>query len=182
MLELADLDEMLEDDLPKELMVDPTHPSNDAFYESQRQITAAISLQTARLRPIEVQATKLHFTGLPQTKIAERLDVGAMSVGKYLKKPDARRLLALLSHLQQLNDGATLAHRKHILYRIAIDNEGHRPNVSVQAIQEINKISGAYEPAQASNVFNIQINSELLPRGQLDTLPKPHIIEGEIDG
>lgn len=179
---LENLDEMCEDDLPAELLQDPAHPANDLFYQSLSQIKAAINLQLVLIRPIEAQATRLHLQGLSHTKIAEKLDVGAASIGKYFKKPNVLRLKRLLNHLQHLLDGPNQDHRKNILYRIAIDNESQRPSVSIQALQEINKMSGSYEPIDKGVAVNITINSEQLPRGKLDQIPQGMTIdqEGEV--
>ena len=181
LMALEHLDEMCEDNLPIELLNDPAHPANDKFYETLNQLKAAINLQMVLCRPIEVEAAKLDLQGLTHVKVAHKLDVAAQSIGKYLKKKEVRRLQSLIRHLQHLLDGPNLDHRKNILYRIAIDNEGQRPSVSIQAIQEINKMSGAYEEKSThGNTVNITINNELLPKGKLDELPIGMTIEGEV--
>lgn len=82
-------------------------------------------------------------------------------------------MVVLLNHLQQQLDGPDKDHRKGVLWRIALENEEKRPNISVQAIQEMNKMTAAYNDGNQGNgnVVNIQINGELMPRGNLDTLP-----------
>jgi hypothetical protein len=57
---------------------------------------------------------------------------------------------------------------------VALDNEEKRPNITVQAIQEMNKMAGVYnqDGGNHNNVVNIQINGELLPKGNLDRLPE----------
>jgi len=180
LLALDSLDELCEEPLPIELLKDPYHPGNDVFYQTLNQIKGLINLQSVKLRTIEVQAVRQAFKGLKKTQIAENLDVGYQSVLNYLKKPDSLRLLQLLTHMQILLDGPQKEHRVHMLYRIAIDNECDRPTVAVSAIQEINKMSGVYEPAAQVGGLNVTINNEVLPRGELDKLPEPHIIEAQI--
>jgi|LWDU01.1.fsa_nt_gi transposase len=179
-LALEDLEELTEEHIPVELLADPSHPSNEEFYQSLNAIRRAIVHQSTVMRQIEVQAVKLHMTGMPATKIAEKIDVAPQSVYKYLKKPEATRLRALLTHMQQLQDGPTEEHRKNLLYRIAQENQAQRPSVAVSAIQEINRMSGTYEPKMAGGNLNITINSEILPRGSLDVLPAGMTIEGEL--
>ncbi len=161
LMALEHLDEMDEDNLPIELLNDPAHPKNDQFYQSLNQIKRAIVHQSAILRPIEVQAAKYDLTGITHVKVAEKLDVGAISVGKYLKKPGVIRLQQLIRHMQHLLDGPRQEHRKNILYRIAIDNEHQRPSVSVSAIDMINKMCGSYEEKSATNTVNFSININL---------------------
>lgn len=167
-----------EDHLPQELLHDPHHPRSDSFEQNVIGIQRAILAQRNQMKPKMREAIQLHHSGLPATKIAERIKVTAPTVGKYINSDKGQRLLALFNHLQAKLDGPTSDHRKGILYRIAVDNEKERPNIAVTAIQEINKMSGAYEQSGDGNAINITINNELLPSGKLDELPPVHVIEG----
>jgi len=180
LLRLEDIEEICEEPLPLELLKDPYHPSNDVFYESLEDIRRSITHQQATMRPIVVEIIKYVHTGLPQTKIAEKLRVTPQTVSNHARSPNGKRLLQLIRHYQQLLDGPQHAHRQHMLYRIALDNELNRPNISIAAVQELNKMNGAYDTAAQSTSLNITINNELLPRGPLDQLPKAHVIQGQI--
>ena len=160
--------------LPGELTLDLHHPMNDAFQRRIDELSGKIQA-FGRLMPKKKRdVAKLYCRNLTTRDIAKRVDVCPQTVRKWLRLPKVAHLVLLIEHLKQAIDGPNLEHRKGILYRIAIDNEEKRPNISIMAIQEINKMSHSYaQPEQqAGNVVNIQINGELLPRGSLDTLPE----------
>lgn len=171
-----------EDNLPTELLLDPYHPSNDKFYESIKSIQRLVNAITHGWPQSKTEALRLVHQGMNDTQVGKRLKIGSQTIGRYRKSQQGKDLLQLYRHLQQLRDGPQLDHKKSFLWRIAVDNEENRPRISIAAIQEMNKMSGSYaEQNAASNVFNIQINSELLPRGQLDELPPVHVIEHKKD-
>ena len=182
LMALDDFELMTEDELPIEQHKDPNHPENADFYTSLTVIKRAIEAHMVGMRSIEVAAVKMEIRGKSHTKIAEALDVGGASVGRYVSSDSARRLKQLIRHLQQMLDGPQDEHRKNILYRIAIDNEKKRPTVTIQALDLINKMAGSYEPKESQRDINITINNELLPRGKLDELPHGMtLIEGEVE-
>ena len=184
-LALRHLDEMVEENLPPELLLDPHHPRNDAYFQNLTDIKNRITAQAAKMRPVQVRVIKLSVTGTHTRDIAKQANVSTASVRKYTTSEDGKRLTSLIYHLQQALDGASVEHRKSILWRIALDNELNRPNVSVTAIDMINKMSGTYQPQEVSGGVNITINNTLLPQGKLDQLPQTYesrlkTIEGEV--
>ncbi len=177
-----------EEHLPPECLLDEYHPANHQFYKDLTQIKRQI-LATGNTMPTKQrEAVMLHRSGMKTKQIAERLALNPATIRKYIKQPESKRLHALLDHLSMQNDGPNVEHRKGILYRITVDNQDKKPRVAIAAIQEINRMSGIYNESSGtlggSNVVNIQINGELLPRGQLDTMPDTYetrIIEGKVD-
>ncbi len=61
------------------------------------------------------------------------------------------------------------AHRRRMLWEIAVDNQAIEPKVSISSIVEINKMNGTYQTAAKDTAINITINNNLLPKGKLDT-------------
>jgi hypothetical protein len=174
--------------LPPEMLLDKDHPKNDQYYKSLQKIERSIRVQGNLLNPNQREVARLTRTGIKTRDIAKKLNIAPATVRKYNNNPDVLRLRSLLDHYQHLQDGPNIEHRKAILYRIVLDNEVDKPNIAIQGIQEINKMSGSYENQQAGNngnVFNIQINGDLLPRGGLDVLPETYesrkLIEGEAE-
>jgi len=155
-------------ELSAELAMDQYHPANDQYQQSIRMIHQAITAQSALIGSKKAEAARLHVQGMTHVQISKRIGYGPPTIGKYLKEPQVVRFIQLIRHLRHAQDGATTDHRKAVLWRIAMDNERNKPNVAVQAIQEINKMSGAYQVNEGQNVINIQINNEMLPRTSLD--------------
>ena len=171
------LDEFMigEDNLPPECLLDEYHPNNHQFYEDLTHIKRQILATGNKIKPHKREAVRLYRTGMSHKDIGQKLDIGPATISKWLNEPESQRLKALLDHLQMLKDGPNADHRKNILYRIAIDNTNKKPRVTIAAIQEINRMSGSYgSEAGQSNVVNIQINGEILPRGSLDTMPETY--------
>jgi len=164
---LDKLDEYVAE-LPADLPPDPYHPDFDEYAQRDRRLRAVLVSQTHRMKPKAVSACKLAHKGMSYTEIAQQLKISPTTASKYVNSPDGKRLLGYLQHYASHRDGVSLQHRKGILYRIVVDNEKTRPNVAVQAIQEMNKMDGAYHEDKSGNVINIQINNEAFPRGALD--------------
>lgn len=176
--ELADMLEEYsegEEHLPPELLLDQYHPSNDQFFQDLRHVKRQILATGNLMKRPKREAVRLNRAGQTTKQISAAVNFGPNTILKWLKEPECLRLRKLMDHLQQMNDGPQDNHRKAILYRIVVDNEKKKPRVAIAALQEINRMSGAYaEIGGTSNVVNIQINGELLPRGHLDTLPQTY--------
>lgn len=173
--------------LPTEFLLDDYHPANDKYAKSIRELEQKIYAFGRAMKPKHRECARLARSQASTRDIAKKLGVTTKTVYTWLQRPEIKRLIILMDHLQQAHDGPQVNHRKHILYRIAIDNEEKRPNVAVQALQEINKMAGTYADAgnigNNGNTVNVIINGEQLPRGQLDTLPDTYenrILEGKI--
>jgi len=174
-LALKYLDEMVEEKLPPELLLNEHHPRNDEYQTDLVDIKNRITAQVAKMPPRNAQAVRLHTSGTHTRDIAKQLNVDPATIRNYTNSEDGKRLASLIYHLQQAIDGATVDHRKAFLWRIALDNEQNRPNISVTAIDTINKMSGTYQPQDNhTGGINITINNELLPQGTLDKLPKTY--------
>jgi len=173
-LALVDLDELTGGELEPEMLLDPYNPKNDRYYQGLDDVRRRIAHQKSQMKPKQVTAVKLALSGLSGVRIAEKIKVSSNTVSKWLNSPAAIRLGTLLDTLNAYLDGPNKEHRKHMLWRIAVDNEELRPSTTISAVQEINKMSGSYEPSSSGSQINITINSELLPHGELDKLPKTY--------
>jgi len=174
LLTLDNLDELAEIDDP-DLLVDPYHPHNDRYFSSQRDIMRKITHAKSQLKPKQVRVVELALSGLKTAQIAEKIKVTPATVLKHIRHPDAIRLAQLLQHLTQLRDGPKKAHRQHMLYRIAVDNEVNRPAIAISALDQLNKLAGSYEQqGNHGNSINITINGAAMPKGALDKLPETY--------
>ena len=161
--------------IPPELQLDDDHPDQDEYSQALREIDQKIFAVGKMLKPKRRELVRLARAGMSAKDIAKKLDVSVKSVYTWAKRPDVIRYGTLLDYHTRKIDGANESHRKGVLWRIAMDNELTRPNISVQCIQEINKMSGVYNTdnvGNQGNVVNISINGELLPRGSLDVMPE----------
>jgi hypothetical protein len=180
----ADLQQLFTDfadpseDLPPELLLDPEHPDNDPYFQQLNHINRAVMDASARLRPLQKHAVMLHRTGLSYTEIAKKLDIAPATASRYVNSTEGKRFTNVLEFHQRHIDGPQFDHRKNILYRIALEQQKMSPGVAINAIKEINKMTGTYgDPSggfENNGTINIQINGELLPRGVLDTLPNTY--------
>ena len=163
-----------EENLPSELMLDEHHPMNDKFQQQIRQVEQKVFGVGRLMKPKHREAARLQRTQMATKDIAKRLNITTTTLCKYFNRPDVIRYSTLLDYLAAAHEGPSTEHRKGVLWRVALDNEEKRPNITVQAIQEMNKMSGTYQQDthNSHNVVNIQINGELLPRTGLDVLPE----------
>jgi|TARA_R110000803_G_scaffold20373_2_gene52539 predicted transcriptional regulator len=121
------------------------------------------------MAPKHVDIVKRKIAGVTNKNIAVELNVTAQTVGKTLQRQDAQELRALLEHYNMAMDGPNDAHRRRMLWEIAVDNQAIEPKVSISSIVEINKMNGTYQTAAKDTAINITINNNLLPKGKLDT-------------
>jgi hypothetical protein len=168
-LALDRIDEYCESDLPVEATLDPYHPANDRFYKSKLEMERQIVHAQAILRPKQVLAVKAHFAGKTNVAAAKTIGVAQNTIAKYIKAPDAQRLLALLRHYRHHIDGPGFDHRKSFLWRIAVDNQPTKPSVAIAAITEINRMEGVYDKkTQTSSTITVIVNNDVLQSTTLD--------------
>jgi hypothetical protein len=165
-----------DDQLPGELILDEYHPRADEFMVARREIESKIFAFGRQMKPKHRELARLIRAPLELKDVAKKLNKSTQTIRSWCKRDDIIRMVSLLDYQAQQIEGATTEHRKGVLWRIILDNEEKRPNISVQAMQEFNKMSGAYqqEGGNNGNVVNIQINGDLMPRGALDVLPETY--------
>jgi len=180
--EYNDIDEYI----PAEILLDDDHPAADKFTQDVREIQQKIFAFGRAMKPPQRELARLMRTEMKPPQIAKKVGKSLGWVYKHAKNREVIRLTVLMDHLQHKIDGPELDHRRGVLWRIVLDNEEKRPNISVQAMQEINKMNGTYAEAGNTggmgNVVNIQINGETLPRGALDVRPDPYETRQQADG
>ena len=168
------LSDYMEDaeNLPPEALLDPYNPHNDQYFKDLKLNRMRINATVKHMNPKKKRCVELHMQGKSFKDIAELVNTTAGTVSKYVNSAEGLRFKALVNHLNAAIDGPNKLHRQAVLWRIGIDNEKKAPNLTISAIQEINKMAGSYaESGNPGNVVNIQINQEILPRGALDTMP-----------
>lgn len=159
--------------LPPEELVDADNPLNDRYHRNLEALQRAAVVKSRQMRARYVAVARgIHADETPKD-IADRLKIRLATVYSIRKRQDVQDLLDILRHLAALIEGPNLALRKHMLWRIARANEDGEPNVTIQAVKELNKIDGAY-PVQAIQppaTVNVTINQEAMPRTALDGEP-----------
>jgi hypothetical protein len=157
------------DYLPPELLLDVHHPANADYMKNLNSIKRTIVARTMTMAPKHVDIVKRKIAGVLHKTIAEELSLTPITIGNILKRQDAQELRALLEHFNMAMDGPNDAHRRRVLWEIAVDNQHLEPKVSISSIVEINKMNGTYNAAVKDTAINITINNNLLPKGKLDT-------------
>lgn len=170
---------LLEDEYAPEFALDPNDPQNDDYFRSKKSLEQALHAQTVKIGHRKVQAARLLVEGATRADIARQIGRTAQTVSKWSNDPEVRRYVALLTRYRNLIDGPNEELRKNVLWRITAACERERPNISIAAIQELNKMSGAYAQQNANGPVTVVINQSLLPRGELDH--GGHTIDGEVD-
>lgn len=154
--------------LPPEMLLDVHHPANADYMKNVNSIKRTIVARTMTMDPKHVDIVKRKINGNRHVDIAEAVGRTPVNVGKVLKRKDAQELRALLEHFNMVIDGPNDAHRRRMLWEIAVDNQQMEPKVSISSIVEINKMNGTYNVAAKDTAINITINNALLPKGALD--------------
>jgi len=158
--------------LPEHLRDNEYHPAADKYMHSVREIQQALVTVSRSMKPIEVNAVKLHHQGETNTHIAEVVKRSGSWVSKAIDTVKARSLLSLLGYYREAIDGPKDAQRAAMLWRIAIDAEEANPRTAIAAVGELNKMKAlGYAQQQAGNYntpVTIIINQESMPRTALD--------------
>jgi predicted transcriptional regulator len=154
--------------LPPELLLDTHHPANADYMKNLNSVKRAVVARTMSMTPKHVDIVKRRLAGVKNVNIAKELSITASAVSTILKRKDAQELRALLQHFNMAVDGPNDAHRRRVLWEIAMDNQQLEPKVSISSIVEINKMNGTYNTAAKDTAINITINNTLLPKGKLD--------------
>jgi hypothetical protein len=150
--------------LPAAMLGMPHHPSADAYMEGLRTIQRAIVAQSQKMKRNTVLAIKQHHRGVSTTEIAKELKIGYATISKVIKSESGQKLIALLAYYQEAIDGPQEAQRRHMLWRIAANNEEIAPKVTISAVAELNKMDNIGKEAQANiqtGDINIIINNQL---------------------
>ncbi len=171
--DLIDCDNDLEY-LPPDLLLDMTHPATSVYMSNVAMLKRRILEQSCGMSPLHIEVAKLAHKGMKHVKIADRVEVVASTVGNILKRPQTRRLSALMQHLSMAIDGPRESQRKFELWSMFLDNKKDDPRVAISAMAEYNKMCNNRESIDAglvggaNNKIEIIINNELMPRTVLD--------------
>ncbi len=150
-----------------DLLVDPHHPHNQKFFNTQQRLQRLLVAIQAKMTPKHVEIVKLHHRSLSAKEIADRVGRKHLTIYSVLKRPDAQELLEYLRYYDGHMDGPSVQHRKSWINDIIVDNIEDDPRVALSAIAELNKMDGVYQKDEAPQI-NITINQTDLPRGVLD--------------
>ena len=157
------------DYLPPELLLDVHHPANSEYMQNINSVKRTVVACSSKMKAWHVDAVKRRVAGAPNTEIATVLNKSDGAVSQALNRQDAKELRALLEHYNMAMDGPNDAHRRRMLWEIAVDNQDIEPKVSISSVAEINKMNQTYATGSKDTAINITINNTLLPKGKLDT-------------
>jgi hypothetical protein len=171
-----------ETDNPQDLLalkdfLEENHPSNDQYMRSLGLIQRQIMTLTHQLRTKQVNILKTVFSGANYTEAAARHHTTPQTVSKLVKSEVGASLLGALQYHQAMIEGANVAQRRNMLWRIATANEKTEPKVSISAVGELNKMTFSDytapverkdKGAPANTQKTVAIDQTLLPSGALD--------------
>ncbi len=140
----------------------------------QRQIMSL----THQLRSKQVDILKSVFSGMNYAETARANRTSAPTVSRLARSPQGIALLNALQYHQAMIEGANVAQRRNMLWRIAAANELKEPKTTISAVEAINKMTfndytaSVVKTKQGDKVEpvekQIDIDPVLLPRGALD--------------
>jgi hypothetical protein len=178
-IEAEDLvpDEEIDGTLNKdpEIFLAQHHPQNDDFMRSLQHVQRQIMHISNTLRPKQVTILKALFSGMTNIAAAKLHSTTAPTVSNLKNSTKGQDLLSMLQYHQQMIEGPNIAQRRSMLWRIAVREELIDPKTSIKATEALNKMTfqeweqsnptnGQAQPSQVT----ININQELLPKGNLD--------------
>lgn len=154
--------------LPPEILLDDYHPSNQQYFQNLRSLEQCLVAASQDAGPRYTQVAKLKMRGTPNTEIAAELNLAAPTITNILKHKKTKKISALMYYLQNLREGPNLDQRKRTLWEICVDNKELDPKTSIAALQEMNRMDGVGKDKLDTKI-EVTINTNLLPRGDLDT-------------
>lgn len=155
-----------------ENVMSSANPLRDHVLHDIQQTKQAILVQSQCMKPLHVEIVKRTHAGDSKKAIAEALGTTTATIAKTLRSEEGQKLTVLLMQLTLLMEGPLELQRRHMLWRIACDNEIENPKVAIAAIAEMNKVD--YQKAclekgvTGAGTVEIVINANQLPRGALD--------------
>ena len=158
--------------------LDTSHPSNDMYMRSLTLIQRQIMSLTHQLRSKQVDILKSVFSGMNYAETARANRTSAPTVSRLARSPQGIALLNALQYHQAMIEGANVAQRRNMLWRIAAANELKEPKTTISAVEAINKMTindytaSVVKTKQGDKVERVEkqidIDPVLLPRGALD--------------
>lgn len=158
--------EMSRELMPVALQNDDYYVGNDEYVVREMQVREEIIALAESMEPWEGKLAKLYASGKSLREIGKTLKKRPSDLAKAVKQLSILRLVHYWQALEVLRDGPNEILRKHMLWRIAKDNEKPDPKEAIKAVAELNKM--AAPKGGGSGTFNIIINNAVLPRGPLD--------------
>lgn len=155
-----------------------SHPSNDKYMRSLTLIQRQIMSLTHQLRSKQVEILKSVFSGMNYAEASRANNTTGGTVSKLVKSPDGVALLNALQYHQAMIEGANVAQRRNMLWRIAVAGELKEPKTTISAVEALNRMTfndytaSVVKPKQGATdepiAKTIDIDPLLLPRGPLD--------------
>lgn len=175
--ERMDLDALIHIEEPHflptpESILTKDNPMRDPLLRDIQHIKRAIVARSQSMKREHVEIIKRTHAGEKTRAVSEAVGLTPATVNKVRKSKDGQELMVLLMQLTLLMDGPLEMQRRHMLWRIACENEIENPKVAIAAIAEMNKVD--YQKAclekgmTGAGTVEIVINANQLPRGALD--------------
>ena len=168
-LSKQDEEELAEfDHLPDEFRLDPYSPLNDPYFRHTKGIRQALIAHKAKMRPKHVSVAHLYRNGHPHKHIAATVKYSVGTIAQILARADVKKYISLLNYLSSYTNGPTEDMRKHMLWRISVDNEQEQPKTAISAVDLLNKMDGTYKDDDDKGRIQITFNGNVFMKGALD--------------
>lgn len=158
---------------------------DDPLYREVEALADQLTILRSKMTPLMQKIAPLLQQGMSPTKIIDRLGTTYNSISKAKNDRHVLEAVAIHERMHRLNVGPQERQRAAMLWRIALRNEESKPNITISAIDTLNKQAGIYRPDQLGvgdgevnvtiNQFNIdQRTSELAVKDITPTKAQQH--------
>ncbi len=151
---------MIGEDINDEFL-DEYHPANDEYSKQMTRLVAGLE-NLSRYMSFEERVMAKHLSsGVSLSRIkdvAPELDPKSIKITQNIT-----RAVGLVNAIQLLKQGVSKQQKGFMLWRIAVKNEIKRPDVTIAAINSMNKMSGDIDaPKDTGGITLIVANNALI--------------------
>ena len=172
------LDDMPECDDPlKQAILVPTgfhkgtlavNPADDPYFDEMRALVRRLKRASRSMTLEDKIYAKAIASGIPVHELEKQygveIDIDAMKMKKSVKT-----VINVMTSIYLLRHGVSKEQRAHMLWRIAVANEERRPDLSIAAVNSLNKMDPALNQGEdRSNNLTVIVQAPALANSPLD--------------
>lgn len=153
--------------MPEALRNSAYYSGNDESVQLEMAVKHEILELQKDLAPWQAEIAKRYAKGASIRALAREMNRTQREISQLLDRISVQKLVHHWQHLEVLRDGPNEIQRRHMLWRIAVDNERKDPKEATKALAELNRMA-APKQGGTGNTINIVITHANLQRGALD--------------
>lgn len=162
---------------------------DDPYHQEAIRLTSQLAAIKRRTSIKRLNIVDALLRGVPKTQIIEEQKTSWGTIAKTMEDPDIKDFVFAKLRLIHLRKGPAMNARAAMLWRIALREEHENPNVSIKAIDTLNKQEGVYitndektEGGLVIKINNFVIGSDPTPPQLATAQPERLATDGAIEG